>query len=77
MIQSTTTLTKLISAAFSVVKTAMAVKDSVTTKSLIEATAMLRVEPLTVVSRDALTVDYLQDVMQTLFSLFTGYYMMG
>lgn len=77
MVHSTTTLTKLISAAFSVVKTAMAVKDSVTTKSLIEATAMLRVEPLTVVSRDALTVDYLQDVMQTLFSLFTGYYMMG
>lgn len=76
MVQALTTLQKLISSIYSI-KQLFNVFDPVRTKSLIETTSVLRVEPLTVISRDALTVDYLQDVMQTLFSLFTGYYMLG
>lgn len=76
MVQALTTLEKLISSIYSIEKL-FNMFGSVRTKSLIETTSMLRVEPLTVISRDALTVDYLQDVMQTLFSLFTGYYMLG
>ena len=76
MVQALTTLQKLISSIYSI-KQLFNVFDPVRTKSLIETTSALRVEPLTVISRDALTVDYLQDVMQTLFSLFTGYYMLG
>lgn len=45
------------------------------TTSLTEITKLARVEPLTVVSRDCLTLEYLPDVMQTLLSIFAGYYL--
>lgn len=45
------------------------------TKSLIDVTQPSRVEPLTVVSKDCLTLEYLPDVMQSLLSIFAGYYL--
>ena len=45
------------------------------TKSLIDVTQVARVEPLTIVSRDCLNLDYTGDVMQSLLSIFSGYYL--
>ena len=45
------------------------------TKSLADVTKLARVEPITVVSRDLINVDYLPDVLQTLLSMFTAYYL--
>ena len=45
------------------------------TKSLIDVTQVARVEPLTVISKDCLNVEYITDVMQSALSLFTGYYL--
>jgi hypothetical protein len=49
-------------------------KSSKTT-SLVEVTKPMRVEPLTVISRDCMTVPELGDVLQSLLSLFSGYYL--
>ena len=46
-----------------------------TTKSLPEATKLTRVEPLAIVSTDCLTLDYMPDVMQSMLSMFSGYYL--
>lgn len=43
--------------------------------SLTEFTKLARVEPLTVLSRDLLTVEYMPDVMQTMLNIFVGYYL--
>lgn len=43
--------------------------------SLVELTSAARVEPLCVISQDCVNVEYMPDVMQTLQSLFTGYYL--
>lgn len=45
------------------------------TVSLTDVAKLTRVEPLTVVSRDCITLDYLPDVMQSLLSVFTAYYL--
>lgn len=45
------------------------------TRSLLEVTQVSRVEPLTIVSKDLITVDYMPDVMQSILQLFTGYYL--
>lgn len=47
----------------------------VTDRSLIDVTKAARVEPITVVSRDLMTVEWLPDVLQSLLSIFTGYYL--
>lgn len=49
--------------------------DFSATRSLIDVTKLARVEPLTIVSSDCLTLEYLPDIMQTLLSIFAGYYM--
>ena len=46
-----------------------------TTKSLSEATRLTRVEPLTILSKDCLNLEYTPDIMQTLLSMFSGYYL--
>lgn len=43
--------------------------------SLSEATKLLRVEPLTIVSRDLASLDYMPDVMQSMLSIFSAYYL--
>lgn len=43
--------------------------------SLIDVSNAARVEPLTVVSSDCVHLEYMPDVMQTMQSLFTGYYL--
>ena len=48
---------------------------NVETRSLVESTQVARVEPLTILSKDLITVEYTPEVMQTLLSLFTGYYL--
>lgn len=45
------------------------------TVSLSEVTKLARVEPLTVVSKDCMNLEYLPDVLQTLTNVFTGYYL--
>ena len=44
-------------------------------KSYADLTRLTRVEPLTILSRDCLTLDYLPDVQQSVLSIFTGYYL--
>jgi hypothetical protein len=46
-----------------------------TTKSLTEATKLTRVEPLTIISRDLINLEYMPDVSQTMLSIFSGYYL--
>lgn len=43
--------------------------------SLIDVTRQLRVEPLTLVDQDCLLLDALPEVMQSLLSIFAGYYL--
>lgn len=45
------------------------------TVSLAEVTKLARVEPLTIVSKDCMNLEYLPDVLQTLTNIFTGYYL--
>lgn len=45
------------------------------TSSLVDATKLARVEPLTIVSKDCVSLEYLPDVMQSLLSIFSGYYL--
>ncbi len=45
------------------------------TTSLIDVTRASNVEPLTIVSKDSATVDYLPDIMQGLLNTFIGYYL--
>lgn len=55
--------------------TAANVVGSASKGSLIRVTQTARVEPLAIVDADVMNVDYLPDVMQTLQSLFAGYYL--
>ena len=43
--------------------------------SLVEYTHGARVEPLTIIGADCINVDFIPDVMQSLQSLFSGYYL--
>jgi hypothetical protein len=45
------------------------------TTSLVEFTSAARVEPLTIVGSDCVNLEYLPDVLQSLQSLFSGYYL--
>lgn len=47
----------------------------VKTKSLADVTSLTRVEPLTIISKDCLTLDYLIDINQSVLSLFVAYYL--
>lgn len=47
----------------------------VNTSSLIDITKVARVEPICLVDADVLNIDYLPDVMQSLQSIFSGYYL--
>lgn len=44
-------------------------------KSLTEATKLTRVEPLAIVSKDLANYEYTPDVMQSVLSIFSGYYL--
>lgn len=46
-----------------------------TTNSLAEVTKITRVEPLTILSKDLLNLDYMPDVQNTLLNIFSAYYM--
>lgn len=46
-----------------------------TTKSLSDVTKLTRVEPLTVISRDCLSLEYMKDINQSLLSMFCAYYL--
>jgi len=45
------------------------------TKSLSEVTKLTRVEPLAIISKDCLNLDYMPDISQALLSIFSGYYL--
>ncbi len=49
--------------------------SSYQTTSLTEITKLARVEPMTVVAKDCLNLEYLPDVLQTLLNIFAGYYL--
>lgn len=49
--------------------------DYYKTTSLSESVKLSRVEPITVVSRDVMNLDYMPDVMQSVLSIFAGYYL--
>lgn len=46
-----------------------------TTKSLAEVTKLTRVEPLTIVSKDCVNLEYMPDINQALLNIFCGYYL--
>lgn len=46
-----------------------------TTKSLSDATKLTRVEPLTILSKDCVNLDYIQDVLHSGLNIFSGYYL--
>ena len=50
-------------------------QGSYQTVSLSEVTKLARVEPLTVVSKDCMQLEYLPDVLQSLLNMFAGYYL--
>jgi hypothetical protein len=50
-------------------------KGSYQTISLAEVTKIARVEPLTIISKDCLQLEYLPDVLQSMVNIFTGYYL--
>lgn len=62
-----------------VAKVVNLVKNNVTnvytTKSLADVTKMTRVEPLTIVSKDLINLDWSPDVAQSMLSIFAGYYL--
>lgn len=45
------------------------------TNSLVEYTQGARVEPLTIIGADCVNVDFIADVMQSMQTLFSGYYL--
>ena len=47
------------------------------TKSLVDLTKLTRVEPLTIISKDLINVEYMPDIMQSLLAIFSGYYLQG
>lgn len=75
-----TTFSQLIESLNEIIKT---VRDSLPFKaaqaayprSFTEFTKVAKVEPLSIVSRDLLTVDYMPDIMGTLLNNFIGYYL--
>lgn len=62
-----------------VAKLINAVRNNITsfysTRSLSEVTKLTRVEPLTIVSKDCLNLDYMPDITNSLLSIFAGYYL--
>lgn len=46
-----------------------------TTNSLAEVSKLTRVEPLTILSKDLLSLDYMPDVQNTVLNLFAAYYL--
>lgn len=46
-----------------------------TTSSLAEVSKMTRVEPLTILSKDLLNLEYMPDVTSTMLNIFSGYYL--
>lgn len=49
--------------------------DHYRTTSLPEVTKMTRIEPIVVMSRDLVNVDYTSDVLQSVLNVFAGYYL--
>ena len=72
LIPGLTTISQVISGIYNTVRRA---SGSVSTTSYIDATKVLRVEPVMVMSRDCLMIPEISNVNQTIFSIFTGYYL--
>lgn len=66
---------KVIQTISDIVNIASRASDSVQSTSLVEFTSAARVEPLTVIGADCINLEYLPDVLQSLQSIFTGYYL--
>lgn len=62
-----------------IVKTVNMVKNNFTNyytnKSLADVTKLTRVEPLTIISKDCLNLEYMIDINQSLLSIFAAYYL--
>ena len=62
-----------------IVKTINMVKNNFTNyytnKSLTDVTKLTRVEPLTIISKDCLNLEYMVDINQSLLSIFAAYYL--
>lgn len=49
--------------------------DYYKTNSLPEVTKLTRIEPITVISRDCMNLDYTSDILQSCLNIFAGYYL--
>lgn len=66
---------KVIQTISDIVNIAGRINESGKTTSLVEFTSAARVEPLTIVGSDCIHLEYLPEVLQSLQSLFSGYYL--
>lgn len=71
----TTTTTTLLGAVKTIASASMRAGQSYHTQSLIGATRLTQVEPLCLISSDALTAEVVTDVQQVLLNSFVGYYL--
>lgn len=69
------TLKQDIRTIFEVVDALRNIQGAVSPRSLLDASKAARVEPLCRISRDCLTLEYLEDVCQSALSLYTGAYL--
>jgi hypothetical protein len=69
------TANKIIAPLKATVNVAVAARNYQSQYSLIDAGKSSRVEPITVIGADIVTLDFLPDVLQSLQSIFSGYYL--
>lgn len=66
---------KVIQTISDIVNIAGRINDNAKNTSLVEFTSAARVEPLTIVGSDCIHLEYLPEVLQSLQSIFSGYYL--
>lgn len=71
------TLKQDVRTVFEIVDALRNIEGAVSPRSLLDASKAARVEPLCRISRDCLTLDYLEDICQSNLSAYTAFYLMA
>lgn len=66
---------KVIQTISDIVNIAGRINENASVSSLVEFTSAARVEPLTIIGSDCIHLEYLPEVLQSLQSIFSGYYL--
>ena len=75
MIGTTAAKTAIVGALGAIAQIAKSIATSQKNDSLVQFTSVLRVEPVTMIDAQLERVDYLPDILQTLLSMFCGFYL--